>query len=83
MSDLFGNHIVGFPTRQLIYGLNCSRGNSLVILLVPEPLHNGLAVAVPYLWHHYIVTTLTSHPDDYPGQTALLSGITRKEIYKL
>ena len=83
MSDLVKKHIVGFPTRRLIYGLNCSRGNSLVILLVPEPLHNGLAVAVPCPWHHYIVTILTSHPDDYPGQTAPLSGITRKEIYKI
>ena len=30
MSDLFGNHIVGFPTRRLIYWLNV---NTVVIFL--------------------------------------------------
>ena len=25
MSDLFGNHIVGFPTRRLIYGAESPR----------------------------------------------------------
>ena len=61
MSDLFGNHIVGFPMRRLIYGL----GNHLKML---HPLGDLLYYVTMNICHRMAGMT-KCWPDNTEGQT--------------
>ena len=69
MSDLFGNHIVGFPTRRLIYNrmrtvfFSCTKN-------VPESISFSFSRGILAVYGHY-PTTSCMRGDGVRGPTGV------------
>ena len=64
ISDLFGNHVVGFPTRWLIYGHKLSQTKNLnIVIMYFSSINIENALCFMKSEHHEqsITTTLTNH----------------------